>query len=272
MSAEIAISMNQASFAYSQNEVVLDQVNLSVPAGAFMAVLGPNGGGKTTLLKLLLGVLTPNSGQIRIFGRPPAVACHRVGYVPQYCSANFTLPMSVLEAVLMGRLNREPRLFGRHWAKSKEQSELARQALEQVGLGELEARPISSLSGGQRQRLFIARALSGSPDILLLDEPTANIDPQGKFCFYEFLAGLAGPKTVLMVSHDLSLVSEPLNYIAIVNNGTIITTTGGELTPEILVALYGRHSHDCALNRYLGALTGTSSKSPPEQNHTGKQS
>ena len=93
-----------------------------------------------------------------------------------------------------------------------------------------------------------------------MDEPTANIDPHGKFCFYEFLAELAGPKTVLMVSHDLSLAAEPLSAIAIVNNGAIVAAPGNTLTPELLTALYGPHTHDCALNRYLGAVTaiGTS--------------
>ena len=255
MNATAAISVRQVSFAYAGGEAVLDCASLDVPAGAFMAVLGPNGGGKTTLLKLLLGVLAPDSGEISIFGQPPAHACYRIGYVPQYCGANFNLPVSVLEAVLMGRLNQRPRLLGRHWSKAKEQCEAARQALDQVGLAGFEARPVTALSGGQRQRLLTARALAAAPEILLLDEPTANIDPQGKFCFYEFLADLAGPKTVLMVSHDLSLAAEPLSAIAIVNNGAIVTAPGSTLTPELLAALYGAHSHDCALNRYLGAVT-----------------
>lgn len=255
MSTPAAISVREVSFAYANGEAVLNSASLDVPAGAFMAVLGPNGGGKTTLLKLLLGVLTPVSGEVRIFGQPPVQACHRIGYVPQHCGANFALPVSVLEAVLMGRLNRRPRLFGRHWARDGEQYEAARLALEQVGLSGLETRPVAALSGGQRQRLLTARALAAAPEILLLDEPTANIDPQGKFCFYEFLADLAGPKTVLMVSHDLSLAAEPLSAIAIVNNGAITTAPGNTLTPDLLAALYGPHSHDCALSRYLGAVT-----------------
>ena len=255
MNTSSAIAVSNVSFAYSRGETVLDRASLQVPAGAFMAVLGPNGGGKTTLLKLLLGVLEPTGGDISIFGQPPAEACHRIGYVPQHCDANFSLPVSVLEAVLMGRLNRQPRLFGRHWSKNNEQREAALYALDQVGLSGLETRPVSDMSGGQRQRLLIARALSAAPDILLLDEPTANIDPQGKFCFYEFLADLAGPKTVLMVSHDLSLTAEPLSAIAIVNNGAIAAAPGNRLTPELLAALYGQHSHDCAFNRYLGAVS-----------------
>ncbi len=249
-----AISVNNASFAY-EGEPVLRSANLHVRPGAFMAVLGPNGGGKTTLIKLLLGVLKPASGDIRIFGELPAKACHRIGYVPQQCSANFTLPVSVLEAALMGRLNKTPRLFGRHWTHSAEQRGLARHALNQVGLSGFEDRPVAALSGGQKQRLLVARALAANPEILLLDEPTANIDPQGKFCFYDFLAGLAGPKTVLMVSHDLSLAAEPLTDIAIVNNGVITASTGNTLSPKQMEALYGPHNHDCAFNRYLGAVT-----------------
>ena len=262
MNAETAISVRKVSFAYNRSEMVLDKADLTVPAGAFMAILGPNGGGKSTLLKLLLGVLTPAGGKISIFGEPPVKACRRIGYVPQHCEANFALPVSVLEATLMGGLNRTPRLFGRHWSKNKEQCAAAREALDEVGLAGLEGRPVSELSGGQKQRLLIARALGGEPDILLLDEPTANIDPQGKFCFYEFLAELAGPKTVLMVSHDLSLAAEPLSSIAIVNGGAIVAAPGNKLTPELLNALYGPHSHDCAFSRYLGAVTNIG---PPEQ-------
>ncbi len=273
MNADTAVSVRKVSFAYNRSEPVLDKADLTVPGGAFMAVLGPNGGGKTTLLKLLLGVLTPVSGKISIFGEPPTRACRRIGYVPQHCEANFALPVSVLEATLMGGLNRQPRLFGRHWSKSKEHCDAARQALDEVGLAGLEKRSVSDLSGGQKQRLLIARALSGAPDILLLDEPTANIDPQGKFCFYEFLAELAGPKTVLMVSHDLSLAAEPLSSIAIVNNGAIVAAPGNKLTPELLTALYGQHSHDCAFSRYLGAVTniGAPKNAPPAPEDTPAQ-
>lgn len=271
MNASAAISVRQVSFAYTGSEAVLERASLEVPAGAFMAVLGPNGGGKTTLLKLLLGVLTPDSGEVRIFDQPPGRACHRIGYVPQYCGANFNLPVSVLEAVLMGRLNQRPRLLGRHWSKNDAQREAARQALDQVGLSGFEARPVAALSGGQRQRLLTARALAAAPEILLLDEPTANIDPQGKFCFYEFLADLAGPKTVLMVSHDLSLAAEPLSAIAIVNNGAVVTAPGNTLTPELLAALYGAHSHDCALDRYLGAITAISSPEEASRNGIGNE-
>ena len=139
-----------------------------------------------------------------------------------------------------------------------------------MGLAGLEKRPVSDLSGGQKQRLLIARALGGAPDILLLDEPTANIDPQGKFCFYEFLAELAGPKTVLMVSHDLSLAAEPLSSIAIVNGGSIVAAPGNKLTPELLSALYGQHSHDCAFSRYLGAVTNINAPAQPPS--TGERS
>lgn len=266
MNKEAAVSLRRVSFAYDRGEAILNDANLEVPAGAFMAVLGPNGGGKTTLLKLLLGILSPASGEVEIFGRPPALARHRIGYVPQQCSANFALPVSVLEAVFMGQLNCPPRIFGRHWAKTAMQRETVRAALDQVGLSGLEARPVDALSGGQKQRLLVARALAAAPEILLLDEPTANIDPQGKFCFYEFLASLAGPKTVLMVSHDLSLAAEPLTGIAIVNNGAIVTAPGNTLNPELLAALYGAHSHDCALNRYLDAISGIGGEAaqPPQ--------
>lgn len=260
MTSDAAISIRKVSFAYDRGEMVLNNADLTVPAGAFMAVLGPNGGGKTTLMKLILGILAPASGEIDIFGQPPALARNRIGYVPQQCGANFTLPVSVLEAALMGQLNSVPRIFGRHWSRTAAQREAARDALDQVGLSGFETRPVAALSGGQKQRLLVARALAASPEILLLDEPTANIDPHGKFCFYEFLAELGGPKTVLIVSHDLSLAAEPLTGIAIVNNGVIAAAPGNSLTPELLAALYGSHSHDCALDRYLNAVTNISTE------------
>ncbi len=262
--SDAAISVRKVSFAYDRGEMILDNADLTVPAGAFMAVLGPNGGGKTTLMKLILGILTPTGGKIDIFGQPPALARNRIGYVPQQCGANFALPVSVLEAALMGQLNTQPRIFGRHWSRTAAQRETALAALDQVGLSGFETRPVSALSGGQKQRLLVARALAASPEILLLDEPTANIDPHGKFCFYEFLAELGGPKTVLIVSHDLSLAAEPLSGIAIVNNGVIASAPGNSLTPELLAALYGAHSHDCALDRYLDAITAiTGEPAPP---------
>lgn len=228
----MAVSVAGLSFAYEGREVLSD-VNLHVAKGDYLAVLGPNGGGKTTLIKLLLGLLEPRAGEVRLFGLPPARARGRVGYVPQ--SANRAkLPATVLDVVLMG-------LRGRVGRRERDK---ALAALARVEMDGQEGRMFSDLSGGQAQRALIARALAHEPELLLLDEPTANIDPQGRFCFYEFLSSLAHTATVVVVSHDLSILGSGLSCVACVNKH-LLFTCGGELTPPMMELLFGVHRHGC---------------------------
>ena len=153
-----AISIKDLWFSYDGHPV-LEDVNLSIPQGDFVSVVGPNGGGKTTLLKLVLGLLRPSQGEVRVFGAPPEQATRRIGYMPQQTQLDPQFPATVMDVALMGRLG-HGRPFGPY---SKKDKEVVSGALDQVGLYDLHKKAFSSISGGQRQRLFIARALACEP-------------------------------------------------------------------------------------------------------------
>ena len=179
------VHMREIGFAYN-GESVLRDVNLDIYRGDYIAMIGPNGGGKTTLLKLILGLLKPHSGTIRINGAPPSRATTNIGYVPQYAHTNSSFPISVMDVVLMGMLDRRKHRFGKKAARRRE----ALRALEQLGMADRSEKRIGELSGGQRQRVFIARALVTRPQLLLLDEPTSGIDTKGQADFYALLKDL----------------------------------------------------------------------------------
>jgi zinc transport system ATP-binding protein len=161
-------------FAYN-GQTVLEDVSLDIRPGDFIAMIGPNGGGKTTLLKLMLGLLRPNKGAIRVLGDPTEKASHHIGYVSQDVHINRSFPITAIDVVLMGKL--EP---SKRWAKSSVQDRTdALDALERMEIADYASSKIGELSGGQRQRVFIARALVTQPKVLLLDEPTASIDAKG---------------------------------------------------------------------------------------------
>lgn len=252
-----AVSISGLSFFHDRNSPTLDGITLTVNQGDFLALIGPNGGGKTTLLRLMLGLLTPQYGTVSIFGGPPAAKSRHIGYVPQFSTMQPDFPASVLDLILMGGAT--PGIRGGGWNTSAAARDKARGYLELLGLGGLEKHSIGALSGGQRQRALVARALMGSeknlnvvpaaknapaPFLLLLDEPTASIDPGGKFCFYEFLGNLRGKITMIVVSHDLFLASPFFSHVAFVN-ATLTPLNGNGLSPENLNLLFGRHLHDC---------------------------
>ena len=196
------IEVRNLDFSYNR-QLVLGGVNLNIQSGDFMAMIGPNGGGKTTLLKLMLGLLKANSGTIQIFGKTPKNASQQIGYVPQDIHINQNFPISASDVVLMGKL--KP---GRGWSRhSSEDHMAALRALKQVDMDKYRDHRIGKLSGGQKQRVFIARALVTDPDILLLDEPTASIDAKGQNDFYALLKELNRKITIIVVSHDLMVVS-----------------------------------------------------------------
>lgn len=235
---------------YYEKGPALKNVSLTLEEGDYIAILGPNGGGKTTLLKCMLGLLSPQQGSIRIFGEAPHKACSRIGYVPQYSTARGTLPVSVVDAVLMGAVTHKSTFFRGHWKRNAQTQEKAQACLSRVGLEGYDNKRLADLSGGQRQRVIVARALMNDPKLLLLDEPTANIDPQGKFCFYEFLADLPKPITTVVVSHDLSIAASAFSGIAVVNQ-SLAFTKGGHLTPELLGRLYGEHDPSCPMGAFI---------------------
>ena len=222
------IETQNLSFAYN-NQAVLKDVSLTIKQGEFLALIGPNGGGKTTLLKLILGLLDADKGTIRVFGHPPRKASHRIGYVPQDVHINKHFPVTAMDVALMGRLT-----SGKGWAHhSKEDRGAAQNALETVGMGDFIQRRIGRLSGGQRQRVFIARALATDPDVLLLDEPTASIDPQGQSDFYTLIKDLNETVTIVLVSHDLMILTSYVRSVACVNQ-QVHYHDEAEITEEML--------------------------------------
>lgn len=227
-----ALEIEDLWFSYGKTPV-LKEVNFTLAQRDFMAVLGPNGGGKTTLLKLILGILKPDRGKIRVLGQTPRDARDRVGYVPQSTDINLTFPISVLELALMGRLSRSR--FGRGY--SGEDREKVKALLEKVGMWKYRNHPIGKLSGGQRQRIFIARALAAEPAILFLDEPTASVDREFERGLYEFLKELNQKVTIVVITHDVAVVSRYIKSVACVNH-TLVFHEDGEITTEMLDMAY----------------------------------
>lgn len=214
---------------------ILQDVDLEVREGEFTALLGPNGGGKTTLMKLILGLLGPDRGSIRVLGRKADGHSRpgRVGYVPQDHQTNPSFPITVRELVLMGRLG----ISRRRWGWSPEDRSAAETALTRVGLLDRQNSRVGDLSGGQRQRAYIARALVGEPRLLLLDEPTSSVDQEWQGRLFELFRELNRTTTIILVSHDLSAISPYVRSIACVNR-QVHFHPSNEITAEILSEVY----------------------------------
>ena len=227
-----AIEFEDVWFSYDRS-TVLQEVSFSLEQGEFLGIIGPNGGGKTTLLKLMLGILKPDKGKIRILGQAPHDASHRVGYVPQGTDFNRNFPISVLDVALMGRMSTS-RICRRY---SREDREKVRDVLEKVGMWHYRNKPIGKISGGQRQRLFIARALATNPEILFLDEPTASVDSEFQTDLYDFLKALNEEMTIVVISHDIGIISSHMKSIACVNKH-LIFHSGAQITQEMLDMAY----------------------------------
>ncbi|MCD4677487.1 MAG: ABC transporter ATP-binding protein [Desulfobacula sp.] len=238
------IILENISFAYKQRNI-LEDVNLLIKQNEFASIVGPNGGGKTTLLKLILGLIKPDRGVIRIFGRSPDQVRHKIGYMPQYAHLDMDFPATVMDVVLMGRLAKKTL-----WFSKKDRAE-ALNALDKVGMTAFVNTGFNELSGGQKQRILIARALCSNPDVLLLDEPTANVDQQTEKNLFSILQKLNSQMTILLVSHDLGFVSKYVKSVICVNRQVVIhptTLMDGTLIKDIY---HGdlkmvRHDHRCS--------------------------
>lgn len=191
------VDCKNVSFSYG-DVPLLKNVNFSAQEGEYIGIAGPNGSGKSTAFQLLMGFLKPQKGKILIDNRSPIEARTIIGYVPQHPDIDRQFPLSLLDFVLTGLVD-SLTLWGRHSKRSKE---LAQQALEQVGLTNLNQHRLGTLSGGQMQKAFIARALVGKPKILLLDEPTAHVDPSSEKQIFEIIRNLKKKHTILMITHD----------------------------------------------------------------------
>jgi len=221
------IEFKNVSFSYGKTPT-LNQVNLSVYKGEMIGIIGPNGGGKTTLLKLILALLNPTSGELSAFGKNPKLMTSCFGYVPQVTRFDAQFPITVLELVLMGLLSQMSK-WGTYSSKEKK---LAIATLAEVGLEGLEMEAFGNLSGGQAQRALIARALVGNPEIILLDEPTASIDPLAEKEIFKIILALKRKKTICLVTHDLQTVCEDVDRVFYVAREV------SEVTPSQLCAHY----------------------------------
>ncbi len=214
----------------------LDKINLSVNENDFLGVIGPNGGGKTTLLKVLLGLIKPTAGKVKVKGLEPAEARKYIGYVPQISMHEYDFPINVWDVAIMGRLSHKKWFQG----FDREDIEAARDALEVVNMLGLKDRQIDRLSMGQKQRVFIARAIVSNPKILLLDEPTASVDEPMQEDIFRFLKSLKNKITVILVSHDIGVISSYVDKIACLNC-QFFYHGDKEITPDIIEATYKCH-------------------------------
>ncbi|PWE22900.1 metal ABC transporter ATP-binding protein [Aliarcobacter skirrowii] len=205
------IKIKNLFFKYQKTDI-LENVNLTIKDDDFLAIIGPNGGGKSTLLKLILGLLPLQSGKIEKY-----IKNSQIGYVPQNTNLNIDFPITALEVVLMGHVSSKKRIFG----YSKDEISCALESLNQVGMKDYANKKIGDLSGGQRQRVFIARALCSNPKIMLLDEPTASIDVQGQQEIYELLKELNKSICIVVVSHDLSILLNYAKNVAHINRSLV---------------------------------------------------
>ena len=233
------VELRNISHAYN-GEMALEDVNLDIQNGDFIAMIGPNGGGKTTLLKIILGLISPDSGSVRVKGEQARKASSCIGYVPQDVDINRNFPISVLDVVLMGKLDPKKR-----WArKSAANRREAMATLDRMGMASAADKKIGTLSGGQRQRVFIARALVTSPHLLLLDEPTAGIDTKGQAQFYKMLKDLNSEITIVVVSHDLLVISSYVKSVACMNK-RLHYHDHAEITQEMLETMYCSKGEVC---------------------------
>ncbi|HRS93199.1 MAG TPA: metal ABC transporter ATP-binding protein [Methanolinea sp.] len=227
------IEVSDVSFGHN-GKVILEHVSLKVRKGDFFALIGPNGGGKTTLLKIILGLLVPSGGTVTVLGQPPGRARSRVGYVPQFRTYDFSYPITVREMVLSGRLSHARFPWARY---TPADHEAADRILERLRMAPLAERPVSALSGGEQQRAILARALVGNPEVLILDEPTVYIDAPTEVHFYNILEDLRKDLTVLLVSHDIGVISRHVTRVACLNR-RLFTHDSPEITEDMIEAAY----------------------------------
>ena len=232
------VEVRNVTFTYPprQSSPVLEDVSLDIQPRDFLGVIGPNGGGKTTLLKLMLGLLEPDRGTVRVFGARPAAVRDRIGYVPQHSQIDPTVAATVLDIVLTGRLSRSS--WGAWFGRAHR--EAAQQALRQTGIDELARRPIATLSGGQRQRVLIARALAADAQLLLLDEPTAGAEPHMEQGVTDLLHQPNQRLPIVVVSHDIAFVSRHLKRVACLSR-RVTVHAAEEISSDVISHMYHDH-------------------------------
>lgn len=208
--AENVVEIENLSLSFNKQPVLQD-INLKITENDFLAIIGPNGGGKSTLLKVILGLMNPDNGNVRVFSREPGNSKNPIGYLPQHVSFDPDFPINVYETVLSGRYHSPLKNY------TEKDHGMVEKALKEVEMYQMQERQMSRLSGGQMQRVFIARAIVREPKLLLLDEPMASIDPEMQNSFYNLLEQLRKRMAIVLVSHDVGAVSTYVDNIACLN-------------------------------------------------------
>lgn len=205
------IKLEKISFSYGKEEFLKD-ISLSIYEDDFLGIIGPNGGGKTTILKLILGLITPKKGKITVFGKSPKEARYEVGYLSQFKNVDFDFPITAYEIVLLSRVGNK--ITKRY---SKEDKEAVKDAMKRLNIWNLKDKKLNELSGGEKQRVFVARALANEPKALILDEPMSNLDIHIQEEFYKILKELNKKIAIVIVDHDLEMVSKYAKEVVCVN-------------------------------------------------------
>lgn len=265
-----AISFKGVSYTYPSGlDAAVESVSLEVQPGERLGILGPNGGGKTTLIRLLIGLLSPSHGSIRVFGESPAEARRHgaVAYVAQRLEAELTFPMRAEQVVRMGAL----RGLGPFERLSGERLQLVERAIEVTGVGPFATNPIGTLSGGQVQRVMIARALAANPRILVLDEPTIGVDPAGQIQFSRLLKSARDrfSLTIVIVSHDVKAIAAGCDRVACLSRTLHSHIAPSGLTPQVLAEVF---QHDVAAffgDVHVDAHTAAECTDPSHKHPTG---
>lgn len=235
MKGSDVICVENVNFAYGTVPVLVD-ASLRVGSGDVVSILGPNGGGKTTLLRLILGLEKPLSGHISVLGTTPEAARPRIGYMPQQLRYDNKFPITALQVVLMGLMRR-----GHFW-HTREERDAARAALESVGMADAAGVQFATLSGGQRQRILIARALVSKPELLLFDEPTSMVDAEAQKDFAGTLERVREDCAIVIVSHDIGFVSRLVDRVVLVNR-TVKSEDIGSVSGRSFEEIYGETLH-----------------------------
>ena len=231
--SKTAVHINDLFVYYGQTPA-LAGVCLDVPEGAFLGIIGPNGGGKSTLLKAMLGLVPIFSGAVEVYGKKPGEGAS-IGYVPQFGMIDRKFPITVQEVVLMGKLRPGLTPFFRYTKSDRGE---AQALLAKVGIGDLADRQISELSGGEFQKMLVARALISKPKLLLLDEPTASVDAISRDQIYCLLSEFNKDMTIILVTHDLMAISTYVHELACLNS-SLVYHGAPELTEDVVSSLYG---------------------------------
>jgi len=242
---ETIVKANKINFSYNKQNKVLTDVSFDVYKNDFVGIIGPNGGGKSTLLKIILGLIEPDSGSINVFGSNCKSSRDKVGYVPQYSKIDLDYPISAWEVVLSGLLGKKR--IGSYYTKPEKNK--AEKILKDLNIFQLKDRAIGQLSGGQRQRIMIARALIREPKLLLLDEPTKSVDEKSGADLYDLLQVLNKKMAIITVSHDVYIISQHVKRIFCLNNKIICndsaSITKGDVNANMKKIL---HSNKCIIH------------------------